>query len=224
MKNLLLSLFALVAVMVIALPAYAERPNKPDRPGGDQDENAPDRGAMAEKMREMAQADPFLANPSEAIKLELKRHAEVQRSLMQKTGELRKTIMEAIRTELEAERKRIAEENPNAENPPKPDLKAIADKVREANKEQIEELCKLLIDENIKHSENMLEIKKKERDEAIKKMAERFTVPREGMRPGEGRPEGGRGEGDGKGEGKGEGRDGKGKGEGRDKPERPPIE
>ncbi len=177
MRNLTLLLATLILALVWSAPAFAEgqepgRPDRPERPGFDR----PMMGGM----------DPFTIEPSEDIQKELTRYREETAKLMTEMRDLGVKIREEVAAELEKEKARIKAENPEVpeDQLPKPDVEAIAKKVRELHKQDAQALATKLVDGNIVHSENMLALKKANRDKVIEKTMERFGEGRRQMRPG----------------------------------------
>jgi hypothetical protein len=176
MRNLTLLLMTLILALVWSAPAFAEgqnpgRGDRPDRPGLDR----PMMGGM----------DPFTIEPSEEMQKELTRYREETVKLMTGLRDLGMKIREEVNAEVEKENARIKAENPDVaeDQLPKPDVEAIARKVRENHKQEITDLATKLVDGNIVHSENMLALKKASRDKVIEKTIERFGEIRRPARP-----------------------------------------
>ncbi len=169
-RTIMLTTLFLAALFLAAPAAFAERgPRRPDRP---RDRRPDARRPMPDRMKERAGRllDPFRIDPSEEYKAEMKRHAEVMKKIMEDLQDLRLKIRESIREEYRSELERLRNENPDAENPPKPNIKEIIETVRKLYAQDIKAICTRIVDEDIKHSENLLAIKKKDRDRAVENL------------------------------------------------------
>ncbi len=169
-RTIMLTTLFLAALFLAAPAAFAERgPRRPDRP---RDRRPDARRPMPDRMKERAGRllDPFRIDPSEEYKAEMKRHAEVMKKIMEDLQDLRLKIRESIREEYRSELERLRNENPDAEKPPKPNIKEIIETVRKLYAQDIKAICTRIVDEDIKHSENLLAIKKKDRDRAVENL------------------------------------------------------
>jgi alanyl-tRNA synthetase len=200
MKKVLLTLAIVVAALAYCSAAYAEAGggDRPQRPEGFERGGKQAPGAL----------DPFALAPSEEYKAEVKRHGEEARKIMEEFRAIGQKMREEVMAEVEKEKERIKAENPDVapENLPKPDMKAIADKVRAAHKDEVKAIVTKLVDEDIAHSEKLLAIKKQTRetviDAAAEKMGQMSDRMREGTNGREGGMRGNRGDGQGNPEGR----------------------
>ena len=183
-RTIVLTTLFLAALFLAAPAAFAERgPRRPDRPR--------DRKPVPDRMKERAGRllDPFRIDPSEEYKAEMKRHAEVMKRVMEDLRDRRLKIRESIREEYKNELERLRNENPDAEKPPKPNIKEIIETVRKLYAQDIKAICTRIVDEDIRHSENLLAIKKKDRDRAVENLGKTIGRSlRSDRRPGMDRP------------------------------------
>ncbi|GAB4155918.1 MAG: hypothetical protein Kow00107_05640 [Planctomycetota bacterium] len=193
MKKVLLTLALALAALAYCGTAYAEAGggDRPQRPDGFQKGGMQAPGMMS----------PFALAPTEEFKMEMKRHSEAAGEIMAELRELAMKLRELVKAEVEKEMERIKAENPDVapEDLPKPDFKAIAEKVREQHKPEVRAIVAKLVDEDFAHTEKLLAIKKQTRDtvidDAVEKMGNLGERVREGMQGREGGMRGNRGEG-----------------------------